>query len=247
VSVALITGGALRIGASITRMMARAGHAILIHANTSRQAATVLAAEIEDQGGRAAILTQDLADLPALPDFYARACEPFGAPDVLINNASLFAKDGFGAVDAATFSANLAVNLQAPVLLAQAFAAHLPAGREGVIINLLDQRVLRVTPQFFSYTLAKSALYTATKTMAQALAPRIRVNGVGPGPTLPNVHDGAEGFMQEAAGTLLGRAIAPEEIAEAVRFLVQAKGITGQMIAVDSGQHLGWQTPDIVE
>jgi NAD(P)-dependent dehydrogenase (short-subunit alcohol dehydrogenase family) len=247
VSVALITGGALRIGASITRRMAQAGYAVIIHANTSRAAAEILAEEITNKGGKAAIVPHDLADLPALPAFYARACEPFGAPDVLINNASLFAKDRLGAVDAATFSANLAVNLQAPVLLAQAFAAHLPEGREGAIINLLDQRVLRVTPQFFSYTLAKSALYTATKTLAQALAPRIRVNGVGPGPTLPNIHDGAEGFMQEAAGTLLGRAISPEEIAEAVLFLVQAKGVTGQMLAVDSGQHLGWQTPDIVE
>lgn len=246
-SVALITGGAIRVGAAITRALAASGYAVIIHANTSRDAAEALAKEVRGKGGKAAILTQDLGDLPALAGFYARACEPFGAPDVLINNASLFAKDRLGDVDAGTFSANLAINLQAPVLLAQAFAAHMPEGQEGVIINLIDQRVLRVTPQFFTYTLAKSALYTATKTLAQALAPRIRVNGVGPGPTLPNIHDGAAGFMQEAAGTLLGRAISPTEITEATLFLIQAKGVTGQMIAVDSGQHLGWQTPDIIE
>ncbi len=152
------------------------------------------------------------------------AALPFGPVTLLVNNASLFEKDSLSNLTPQSFANNLAVNLQAPVLLAQAFAKALPEGVPGAIVNLIDQRVFRPNPQFFSYTLAKSALFTATRTLAQALAPRgIRVNGVGPGPTLPNIHDGMEGFSAEAAGTLLGRAVSPTEIAEAVLYLAQAQ------------------------
>jgi NAD(P)-dependent dehydrogenase (short-subunit alcohol dehydrogenase family) len=122
----------------------------------------------------------------------------------------------------------------------------LPRDREGAIVNIIDQRVWKLTPEFYSYTLSKAALWAATRTMAQALAPGIRVNAVGPGPTLANPHDGPEGVAKEAAGTPLGRQVEPEEIAAAVAWLAAAKGVTGQMIAVDSGQHIGWRTPDIV-
>jgi NAD(P)-dependent dehydrogenase (short-subunit alcohol dehydrogenase family) len=138
------------------------------------------------------------------------------------------------------------VNLTAPVLLSQAFAMRLPTGMGGLIINVLDQRVLRPNPQFFSYSLSKAALWAATKTMAQALSPHIRVNGIGPGPTLPSVHQVPGEFEAEVAGTPLARAVDPAEIAAALRYLIDAPSVTGQMIAVDAGQHLGWRTPDIV-
>lgn len=245
--VALVTGGARRIGAAIVRALAGRGYAVLIHHHTGRDAAEALAADLRAKGARAATVTADLTDLAALPALMDKACLPFGPPDVLVNNASVFLDDSLATLEPRRFADNLAVNLQAPCLLASAFAKALPATGTGAIINLVDQRVFRPTPQYFSYTLAKSALLTATRTMAQALAPRIRVNGVGPGPTLPNQHDGNDGFTREAAGTLLGEAVAPEAIAEAVLYLAEARFVTGQMIAVDSGQHLGWRTPDIVD
>lgn len=241
--VALVTGGAKRIGAAICRELSGAGYAVVIHCNRSKAEAETLALEL---GDRAAIVQGNLADLPALPALYVAACRPFGAPDLLVNNASLFLDDALETVEAALFSANLATNLQAPVLLSRAFSEALPKDETGAILNIIDQRVLRPNPQFLSYSLAKSALHTATKMMAQALAPRIRVNAIGPGPTLPNEHDGTAGFLKEAEGTLLARPVRPEEIARAVRFLAEAESVTGQMLAVDSGQHLGWKTPDIV-
>ncbi|KAF0231440.1 MAG: short-chain dehydrogenase/reductase [Beijerinckiaceae bacterium] len=245
--IALVTGGAKRIGAAICRELAQAGYAIILHCNRSLMEAEALATNLREHGARAAIAQGDLADLAALPALYARASAPFGPPTVLVNNASIFLDDSIATIDAAGFSAQLATNLQAPVLLAQAFAAALPADVKGAIVNIIDQRVLRPNPQFLSYSLSKSGLFAATKTLAQALAPRIRVNAVGPGPTLPNLRDGPEGFAREVAGTLLARPVKPEEIARAVRFLAEADSITGQMIAVDSGQHLSWKTPDILE
>ena len=241
--VVLVTGGAKRIGAAICRELASTGYAVVIHYHRSKAEAEALAAELGDQ---AAIVQGDLANLAALPTLYEAACQPFGRPDLLVNNASLFLDDSLETVDEERFSANLATNLQAPVLLSRAFAEALPDGGTGAIINIIDQRVLRPNPQFLSYSLAKAALFTATKMLAQALAPRIRVNAVGPGPTLPNEHDGTAGFLKESEGTLLARPVKPAEIARAVRFLAEAESVTGQMLAVDSGQHLGWKTPDIV-
>lgn len=244
--VAIVTGGAKRIGAAISERLVAAGYALIVHAREAGEAEGKASA-LRDRGARAASIAGDLTDLDRIPMLIEAASLPFGPPDLLINNASLFGKDDLATLDIAQFSANLAVNLQAPVLLAKAFAVRLPEGETGAIINLIDQRVFRVNPQYFSYTLAKAALFTATKTLAQALAPRgIRVNGVGPGPVLPNMHDGAEAFAREALGTPLGRPVRAEEIADAVLFLAEAEAITGQMLAVDSGQHLGWQTPDIV-
>ncbi|CAN1540002.1 FabG Dehydrogenases with different specificities (related to short-chain alcohol dehydrogenases) [Rhabdaerophilaceae bacterium] len=244
--VALVTGGAKRIGATITSQLAEAGYAIIVHARV-KDDAEYQAALLRASGARAVAVSAELSQLENLPALMIAASASFGPPTLLVNNASLFAKDSIETLEAARFSANLAVNLQAPVLLSRAFAEALPAGERGAIVNIIDQRVLRVTPQFLSYTLAKSALFTATKTLAQALAPRIRVNGIGPGPTIPNIHDGHDGFMQEAAGTLLQRASATADIAAAVLFLAVTESITGQMIAVDSGQHLAWRTPDIVD
>jgi NAD(P)-dependent dehydrogenase (short-subunit alcohol dehydrogenase family) len=244
--VALVTGGAKRIGAAIVRSLSSQGFRVVIHCNRSLADAEALAAAIRTGGGEAGIAQGDLADLECLPELYASASALFGAPDLLINNASVFLNDSADTVQRASLQANLGTNLEAPLLLSRLFAEQLPTDETGSIINIIDQRVLRPNPQYFSYTLSKSALFAATRTMAQAFAPRIRVNGVGPGPTLPNAHDGAAGFASEAGGTLLQTPVSPEEIASAVLFLVSANHVTGQMIAVDSGQHLGWRTPDIL-
>ena len=240
--VALVTGAGRRIGADIARRLAREGFAVALFANGSLAVAERLAEEI---GGRA--FAADLADPQAAARAFAQAAEAMGPIDLLVNNAAAFEDDAIDRLDLELWRRQFAVDLESPVFLIGAFAEALPPDREGCVVNIIDQRVLKLTPQYLSYTLAKSALWTATRTLAQALAPRIRVNAVGPGPTYPSVREGEQGLAHEAAGTLLGRAIAGEEIAEAVLFLARAKNVTGQMICVDSGQHLGWRTPDVVE
>jgi len=240
--VALVTGAGRRIGADIARRLAREGFVVALFANGSLAAAERLAAEI---GGRA--FAADLADPQAAARAFAQAAEAMGPIDLLVNNAAAFEDDAIDRLDLELWRRQFAVDLESPVFLIGAFAEALPPDREGCVVNIIDQRVLKLTPQYLSYTLAKSALWTATRTLAQALAPRIRVNAVGPGPTYPSVREGEQGLAHEAAGTLLGRAVSGEEIAEAVVFLARAKNVTGQMICVDSGQHLSWRTPDIVE
>ncbi len=244
--VALVTGGARRIGRAITLRLAEAGYAVAIHCNSSVAEAEALAEEIIGRGGDAAVVSADLADPASVEGIVEAAALQLGPVTLLVNNASMFARDQVTAIDVATWNRQFSVNIRAPSVLAGMMANALPEGREGAIVNILDQRVWKLTPEFYSYTLSKAAMWAATRTMAQALAPRIRVNGVGPGPTLANTDDGEELFGKEAAGTLLGRSVAPEEIAEAVLYLARARSVTGQMIAVDSGQHLGWRTPDIV-
>lgn len=240
--IALVTGGARRIGAAICRKLAANGLKVVIHCHRSQAEAEALARGL----GGAAVVTGDLADLGGIEVLFARAIAPFGPPDLLVNNASVFLDDHAGTLAPAQIETQFAVNLHAPLLLAKAFAASLPHDGSGAIVNIIDQRVLRPNPQYFSYALSKSALFAATKTMAQAFAPRIRVNGVGPGPVLPNLRDGIEGLNKEAGATPLERIITPAEIADAVAFLADAPGVTGQMLAVDGGQHLGWRTPDIL-
>jgi NAD(P)-dependent dehydrogenase (short-subunit alcohol dehydrogenase family) len=244
--VALVTGGAKRIGAVIVRALAQAGYAVVIHCNTSRSEADALADNINALGGTAAVVSADLVDPAAVAGLIEAASVPFGPVSLLINNASVFLADTLQTFDVPTWNRQFTVNIRAPSVLAREMAAALPPERHGAIINIIDQRVRKLTPEFYSYTLSKAALLAATVTMAQALAPRIRVNGIGPGPTLANVHDGSAGFNQEAAGTPLGTPVAPEAIADAVLYLARAHHVTGQMIAVDSGQHIGWKTPDIL-
>jgi NAD(P)-dependent dehydrogenase (short-subunit alcohol dehydrogenase family) len=193
------------------------------------------------------VVPADLAD-PASPIAIVDAANAaLGPLTLLVNSAALFEPDGADAPDPALLDRHFAVNLRAPVLLAAAFAAQVPDGTDASVVNIIDQRVLRPNPAFFSYTLAKSALWTATRTMAQAYAARgIRVNAVGPGPTAPNRIDGEDGMRAEAAAIPLARAVAPAEIADAVLFLAGARNVTGQMICVDGGQHLAWQTPDFL-
>lgn len=242
---ALVTGGAKRIGRAICLELAAAGFDVAVHHHTSDDEAAALVREIEGRGRRAVALSADLKDVVATHELIGRAAEALGPVSVLVNNASVFADDRLDTITGDSWSAHLDTNLRAPVLLSQTFARQAPEG--SAIVNILDQRVLKPDPRFFSYGLSKAALWHATRTMAQALAPRIRVNGVGPGPTLPSIHQTAEDFAAEAAATPLARPGSPEAVAAAVRWLVDAELVTGQMIAVDGGQHLAWKTPDIVE
>ena len=246
---ALVTGAARRIGLAIAERLAGAGYDLAIHSSeATRPEAEAAAAHLRTQGCKAVVIAAELAD-PVEPErIIAAAHAALGPLSVLVNNASIFERDTAEAVDVALFDKLMAVNLRAPMLLAQHFAQQVPEGQEAGIVNLVDQRVWRPTPQFFSYSITKAGLWWATQTLAQALAPRrIRVNAVGPGPVLPNTPQGNAGFEKEVAGVLLQRAVAPAEIADAVLYLVEARNVTGQMIAVDAGQHLAWQTPDIPE
>lgn len=244
--VALVTGGARRIGAVIVERLADAGFAVAIHCSQSVAEAQALAERLRALGATAHVVTADLGD-PAAVDGIVPAVEAaLGPVTLLVNNASSFLLDDIRNIEVAVWNRQFSVNLRAPSVLAGAMANRLPDGVAGAIVNIIDQRVWKLTPQYYSYTLTKAALLTATQTMAQALSPRIRVNAVGPGPTLPNLFDGAQMMEREAAGTLLGHAVDPSEIADAVLYLAQARSVTGQMIAVDAGQHLGWRTPDIV-
>lgn len=239
---ALVTGAGRRIGRAVALDLARQGWRIGVHYAASRKEAEAVVAEIKASGGMASPLGADLAEASAAENLLAGCVDALGAPELLVNSAALFLDDRIETLDPSQWDRQHAVNLRAPVLLAKAFARHLPDDRRGVIINIIDQRVWRLTPEFFSYTIAKAGLYAATQTLAQALAPRIRVNAIGPGPVLASIHQTPDAFREEVAGTLLGRATPPEEIAAAVRFILDAPSMTGQMIALDAGQHLAWDT-----
>ncbi|MFN3745902.1 MAG: SDR family oxidoreductase [Hyphomicrobiaceae bacterium] len=240
---ALVTGAARRIGRAIALDLARNGWRVGVHYAASRSEAEAVVAEIRTSGGQAAPLSADLARAAEAESLLPRCAEALGAPQLLVNSAALFLDDRLETLDPGQWDRQHAVNLRAPILLAKAFAAHLPSGDQGVIVNIIDQRVWRLTPEFFSYTIAKAGLYAATRTLAQALAPRIRVNAIGPGPVLASVHQTPEAFAAEVANTPLRRATPPEEIAAAVRFILDAPSMTGQMIALDAGQHLPWPVP----
>jgi len=245
-SAALVTGGAKRIGRVIVERLVREGCGVAIHCNRSHAEAEALAARIRGEGGRAAVVRANLSDPEATGRVVEAATEALGPLDLLVNSASEFLADEALALDPATWERHFSVNLRAPAFLARDFAWQLPPDREGAIVNIVDQRVWKLTPQFFSYTLTKAALFTATQTLAQALAPRIRVNAVGPGPTMQGARQDAADFAKQSSAVLLGRGPAPEEIAEAVLYLARARSVTGQMIAVDGGQHLAWETADVV-
>ena len=242
---ALVTGGAQRIGRAISLALAAAGYAVALHAHRSRAQADVLAAEIVAGGGRAAAVTADLADPSAPSALVAQAADALGKLTLLVNNASLFEDDAVGRLEAATWDRHCAVNLRAPVFLAEAFAAQAPTGVDASIVNIVDQRARKLVPRQFSYTLTKAALQAATIMLAQALAPKVRVNAVAPGPTLASPRQDPAQFAAQAAAVPLGHGPSPEEIAAAVLFLASARSVTGETIAVDGGQHVAWQTPDV--
>jgi NAD(P)-dependent dehydrogenase (short-subunit alcohol dehydrogenase family) len=240
---ALVTGGARRIGRALVLALAEAGFAVAVHHHRSRAEADALVAKIVRAGGTAVALAADLADEAAVQSLLPEAAAALGPIGVLVNNASVFENDTVATVGRESWAAHQAINLRAPFLLSQQFAALLPPDAGGAIINLLDERVWNLTPYFTSYTVTKSALWTLTRTMALALAPRIRVNGIGPGPTLPSRRQSPEQFREQCRRLPLRRGTSPGEIAAALRFIIAAPAMTGQMIALDGGQHLGWAQP----
>ncbi len=243
----LITGAARRIGRRIALDLARDGWAVAIHCNQSRADAETLKQEIAAAGGHSAIVQGDLAQADVPERLITEAVSALGPLTCLINNASRFEPDEAGSVTLDSWAQHLDTNLRAPVFLSQHFAAQLPGEMSGNIINIIDQRVWKLTPKFFSYTASKSALWTVTRTLAQALAPRIRVNAIGPGPALANVRMDEEDFARQARLTLLKRGTSPEEISAAIKYILSARAMTGQMIVLDGGQHLLWQTRDVMD
>lgn len=241
--IALVTGASRRIGRAIAVDLAAQGWAVGLHYGSQGAEAETVLREIEATGGRAVLLRADLAHPGFAAPLVGDCTAALGPPTCLVNNASLFIEDDIRSLNPAVWDRQMAVNLRAPLLLAQAFAAALPAEASGNIINIIDQRVLAPGPEFLSYSLAKSGLYTATRMLAQALAPRIRVNGIGPGPVLPSVYQTPGSFADEVRSTLLQRPVPPTEIAAAVRFILDASTLTGQMIALDGGQHLARHPP----
>jgi len=238
----LVTGGAQRVGRSICLGLANAGYAVAVHHNSSTEAAEELVAEISANGGQAVRVKADLSDSNDTRGLIDRAIAELGPIGLLVNNASLFEEDSLDNLDDELWDKHFAVHVKAPTLLASSFAAQ--KLNDGLIVNMIDERVWKLTPNFTSYTLSKSTLWTATKTMAQALAPTIRVNAIGPGPTLPSYRQSQQDFDAQLQALLLKRAPELSEFTNTILYFAAAKSVTGQMIALDGGQHLGWQTPD---
>jgi NAD(P)-dependent dehydrogenase (short-subunit alcohol dehydrogenase family) len=240
---ALVTGAAKRIGRAIALALADDGYDVAVHYGASKADAEAVVAAIEAKGRCAVALAADLSQETETQNLIGAAAKALGPVTCLVNNASRFERDEALSVSRASWDAHLETNLRAPFVLMQEFARLLPADRHGAIVNLVDERVWNLTPHFVSYTLSKAGLWTLTQVMAMALAPRIRVNGIGPGPTLPSPRQSAEQFARQQASVPLQHGATPEEIAAAVRFILASGAMTGQMIALDGGQHLGWAQP----
>ena len=251
---ALITGGAVRLGRAMALHLAARGHDIAVHYASSEEPALAVVAEAKALGANAVALQADLLDFSAVEALVPRAAEALGKPlDVLVNNASTFEYDTLESATAESWTRHVDSNLRAAVFLTQAFAAQAPeAGSDGEplamanVINMIDQRVRKPTPKFMTYSIAKAGLWAFTKTAAQALAPQIRVNGIGPGPTLQGTRQTEEHFANQRKATILQRGSGPEEICRALDFILESAGFTGQLLCMDGGQHLAWQTPDIL-
>lgn len=239
---ALVTGGAVRLGRAIALGLARDGFAPAIHFRSNAAEAERTAADCRALGVAGVALAADLACEAETATLVARATAALGPLGVLVNNASLFERDEWDTATRDSWDAHLEPNLRAPFRLMQDFARALPADAAGVVINLLDQRVWSLTPHFVSYTVSKAGLWALTQSMALALAPRIRVNAIGPGPALPSPRQTAEQFARQCASVPLRRGTSPDEVADAVRALLALPSVTGQMIALDGGQHLQWQS-----
>lgn len=239
----LVTGAAKRVGRAIALDLARHGWGVAVHYRTSEAEAHEVVAAIRDQGGKAVAIRADLAQEQEVEGLLSLAAESLGPLRCLINSASAFERDSLGDVTCRSWQLHMAVNVRAPLLLTQSFLRQLREGEEGNVINIIDERVWNPTPHFVSYTVSKSALWTLTRVLAPALAPRVRINGIGPGETLPSFHQTEQSFERMCATMPLGRGTTPEEICDAVRFILGARAMTGQMIVLDGGQHLGWLLP----
>ena len=253
---ALVTGSAVRVGRAMALYLAGRGYDVAVHYAGSGAAALATVAEIRALGLRAEALQADLLDPVQVEALVPGAAQALGGPlSVLVNNASIFEYDNVSSATARSWDRHIGSNLRAPFFLSQAFAAQAPKAApdangeslaQAMILNMLDQRVLKLTPEFITYSLAKNALWALTRTLAQALAPDIRVNGIGPGPTMQGTRQSASHFARQRAATILQRGASPAEICAALGYLLDAPGVTGQMIAVDGGQHLAWATPDVL-
>ena len=253
---ALVTGAAVRLGRAMALYLAGRGYDVAVHYAGSADAAAATVGEIRAMGRRACALQADLLDPVQVDGLVPRAVQGLGGPlTVLVNNASIFEYDNVASASAETWDRHIGSNLRAPFFLAQGFAAQAPKAvidlngeplAQAMVLNMLDQRVLKLTPEFITYSLAKNALWALTRTMAQALAPDIRVNGIGPGPTMQGARQSPGHFARQREATILQRGANPDEICSALGYLLDAPGVTGQMIAVDGGQHLAWATPDVL-
>ena len=237
---ALVTGAADRIGAAIAKALAADGWNVVVHYRASTEKAAATVAEITAAGGAAKAVKADLANRTQRKKLIAAASKPFGPLTLLVNNASSFERDAVTDLDEKLWDAHFAVHAEAPAFLARDFAAQLPAGADGNIINIIDERVLDLSPAFFSYTLSKSVLWTMTQTLAQSLAPRIRVNAIGPGPTVPPPGSDLRKYRKRQAELPLGHGADPAEIARGVLAILSLPSLTGQMLALDGGEHLEW-------
>jgi NAD(P)-dependent dehydrogenase (short-subunit alcohol dehydrogenase family) len=253
---ALVTGAGKRLGREMALYLARRGYDVAVHYAASRKEAEEVVKEITAMGRRACALRADLLIESQVEKLVPMAVQGLGGPlTVLVNNASIFEYDTLRTASRKSWDRHLESNLRAPFVLTQAFAAQAPAaGRDavgepvasGLVINMIDQRVHKLTPEFMTYTIAKMGLWALTRTAAQALAPQIRVNAIGPGPTLQGARQSDSHFTRQRAATVLGRGANPGDITAALGFFLESPAVTGQMIAVDGGQHLGWQTPDVL-
>ncbi len=241
----IITGGATRIGAAIAKKLSGTNKEIIIHYNKSKSKAESLKKELQKKGTKIYLIKGDLSketDVNKIVKFAKLKLKYF---DCLINNASLFENDKLENFTTKSWGKHLRTNLRTPALLSKEFAKNIK-GKSNNIINIIDQRVFKLTPYFFSYTVSKTGLYTLTKTSAMSLAPNIRVNGIAPGPTIKNKRQSAKHFKKQYMATPLKRQVDLEQICNAVDFFIKNRSITGQVISVDSGQSLNWQTPDIM-
>lgn len=243
----LVTGAARRLGRAIVLELAGAGYDVAVHFNSSHDDAEITASEVRKLGCKAALIEADLSDEIQVETIVPAAARALGPLTALVNNASVFKDDRIETMTRASWDMHIETNLRAPLVLSQAFARQLPEGQDGAIVNIIDQAVWKLTPHFLSYLVSKAGMWTLTQTLAQGLAPRIRVNGVGPGPTLKAAQQSAANFARQVDATLLKRAPELTDIAGAVRYLLAAKAVTGQMIAVDSGEHLAWATGDMYD
>jgi NAD(P)-dependent dehydrogenase (short-subunit alcohol dehydrogenase family) len=241
----LVTGAAKRLGRAIVLDLANHGWDVALHFNSSEADAHEAGEIARAAGRRVAMLKADLANEDETRTLVGRAVVALGPLSALVNSASIFERDDWQTASRASWDRHMAVNLRAPFVLSQEFARHVPASGSGAIINIIDQRVVKPTPQFLSYSTSKAALFWLNTTLAQAFAPRIRVNAVAPGPTMINARQSESHFRRQREATILGTGAEPEDVCDAVRYLLDASAVTGQMIAVDGGQHLIWQTPDV--
>ena len=253
---ALVTGGGGRLGAAMARWLGQRGWDVAVHNATSRAGADAVVADIAAAGRLGVALQADLLDEAQMAALVPHAADALGGPlTLLVNNASIFEYDNIRTATHESWDRHMDSNLRAPFVLTQAFAAHVPAPAtdengepvaQGLIVNMIDQRVLKLTPEFMSYTLAKMGLWALTRTAAQALAPAVRVNAIGPGPTLQGARQSADHFARQRAATVLGRGASPADVTAALGFFIDSPGVTGQLICTDGGQHLGWKTPDVL-